>query len=76
MLLVGVNLPAVFFPGHHLRLAGPGLLYPGVFAENPQGRKMMINHFGEEYLNYQARTGRIFPSFSRRSNGGPAVFRP
>lgn len=49
-------------------IAGPlGLLgfLPMYFLRVPREEQMMLEHFGDEYRDYMARTGRIFPRLGR-----------
>jgi protein-S-isoprenylcysteine O-methyltransferase Ste14 len=37
------------------------LIIPGIFRRIKKEEEMMMDQFGEEYLDYMKRTGRIFP---------------
>lgn len=43
------------------------LLIPGIYRRMKKEERMMIEKFGEEYLEYMKRTGRVFPKVLKTS---------
>jgi protein-S-isoprenylcysteine O-methyltransferase Ste14 len=53
-------------------LSGLAGLLPVYLLRVPREERMMVDHFGEAYISYMSRTGRVLPPIFRLRKGGSA----